>query len=63
MLKKVRMVLLFFFLVDLLVLGAVFAAVAGSVSMGISSSVGGAEERAESESESAMAVAMGWGWR
>ena len=63
MLKKVRMVLLFFFLVDLLVLGAVFAAVAGSVSMGISSSVGGGVLGAGWEWLSALAVDRGWGWR
>ena len=51
MLKKVKMVLFFFFF-----WGAAFAAFAGAVSTGISSSVGGAEESPESESESVMFV-------
>ena len=51
LLKKVKMVLFFFFF-----WGAAFAAFAGAVSTGISSSVGGAEESPESESESVMFV-------
>ena len=49
MLKKDRMVPLFFFF-----WGAAFEAFAGADSTGISSSVGGAEESTESESESDM---------
>ena len=61
LLKKVRMVLFFFFF-----LAATFAPFAGPVSTGISSSVGGAEESAESEYESDMVavvvVVRGGGW-
>lgn len=51
MLKKVKMVPFFFFF-----LGAAFPVFAGAASTGISSSVGGADESAESESESLMFV-------
>lgn len=61
LLKKVKMVPFFFFF-----LGAAFALFAGTSSTGISSSVGGAEESAESESESDMfavvVVVRGRGW-
>ena len=51
MLKKVKMVPFFFFFWAL-----AFATFVGAASTGISSSVGGAEESAESESESLMFV-------
>ena len=61
LLKKVKMVLFFFFF-----LAAAFAPFAGPASTGISSSVGGAEESAESESEPDMVavevVVRGGGW-
>lgn len=61
--KKVKIVPFFFFFLD-----AVFAPFAGALSTGISSSVGGAEESAESESESDMFAVVavgcsgGWSW-